>query len=1212
VRTRAVNDTYTLTLKALRSGNREGAMNLINRDPVIARYVLIRLLRVSETQALAREFADMFPSNAASEIEIPLARFHAALSRGQQTRTLDWLEIASRSVEFVGATGTPVMGARAAEDLQSAREYFKSIGFTDGEAFCLRANGFRNYVLSRLSQPELAQRAIDLTKEAQALYASVQNFRGEILCLMALSNIDAKAKGQYMAEAKMHARSLGEPFFNWVVADPGEQKLSAWQVLDSQPGLVLSRYQNLLEDIDMTDSIQAKTLETKLDREPDTLVAAIMYYRVFLNLGRRGEDYYAQSMKAFNRALELMTPLDYDGSPFSMMGFFPALYTLHNVRAQIERNIGHYAQSETSLLAAMASLENSGREFDKVSGANLDVVNRLGAQYALLGDLPKAEVKLRQALDIAGQLDPQSAGASVPLLSLALVHAEMGNLRLAEEELRRGSRIQTPGAINRCLSVLAEIHIQYGLYAEAVNDLEQTEPEFRGFPNSGIRNADYGSRLRLLTMAWLRIGDLAKAERYAREFEMDYANPQVALSGSIWLSERNLLGIVLTEQKRYPEAERYFRNRLAALTAANRTIEEANAFKGLGRVYRLQGGRNAEAIDQLRRALDRYHQRFQTRDEMEVYLEMGQIALNDRDPVQSEAHFNQALQIANETQSPQGKWSAQSGLASLAKATGNIPSAIAHLKSAVQAIETISSRLNAESIKSMFVENRIGIYDELIRLLIAAGRSEEALEYAQRRRSQSFAEAARLIPAPLSSSAGDPLRSKLDSVESQLMGRQRALTDQLSNGKRDTRLIALLNDEMSRVRSEYTDLMERLQQQNRMEASHQELMRTLSVTEIQNSVVRSGEVLIDYVVTGDEVFAFVISPATFKLVPLRIRREALANEIQKLREPFERLKNGESELLHMDKFDVNRAYQLYRNLIEPLGPEVKSARRLIIIPDDVLHYLPFECLAASAVPTHAAAPTVKYGEYRDVDWLMKSHSVVYGISEESLRSGFRHATPDSGTILAFGNPKLNGQAERGGELPLLGSLPGSASEAKAVAVILGRIHSDPTVLTEAEASESEFIQKGPQAGYIHFATHAIVSEQQPYYSALLLAPDAQNDGWLQAFEIMRMSLNARLVTLSGCDSGLGKLYKGEGLLSMRRAFLLAGAQSVVVSLWSTEDSVPNFMGDFYTNISNGADLPDALVQAKIQHLKHTTKLNGAEISLSHPYFWATFTLASVN
>ena len=183
--------------------------------------------------------------------------------------------------------------------------------------------------------------------------------------------------------------------------------------------------------------------------------------------------------------------------------------------------------------------------------------------------------------------------------------------------------------------------------------------------------------------------------------------------------------------------------------------------------------------------------------------------------------------------------------------------------------------------------------DQLIRLLSAAGRSAEALEYAQRRRSH-LSPRLRAAGFPLSSSADDPLRSKLDSVESQLMGRQRALSDQLSSGKKDTKLIALLNDEMSRVRSEYTDLMERSKQQNRMDASRQESMTTLTVPEIQKSIVHSGEMIIDYVVTGNEVFAFVISPATFKLVPLRIRRETLAREIQKLREPFERLKNGET------------------------------------------------------------------------------------------------------------------------------------------------------------------------------------------------------------------------------------------------------------------------------------------------------------------------------
>jgi CHAT domain-containing protein len=115
--------------------------------------------------------------------------------------------------------------------------------------------------------------------------------------------------------------------------------------------------------------------------------------------------------------------------------------------------------------------------------------------------------------------------------------------------------------------------------------------------------------------------------------------------------------------------------------------------------------------------------------------------------------------------------------------------------------------------------------------------------------------------------------------------------------------------------------------------------------------------------------------------------------------------------------------------------------------------------------------------------------------------------------------------------------------------------------------------------------HSLINERQPYYSALLLSPDAESDGLLQTYEIMNMQLSARLVTLSSCETALGKLYKGEGLMDLRRAFLAAGAESVVVSLWSIDDSTVGFMEIFYNNISKGQPIDDALRTSKLLYLK---------------------------
>jgi len=116
---------------------------------------------------------------------------------------------------------------------------------------------------------------------------------------------------------------------------------------------------------------------------------------------------------------------------------------------------------------------------------------------------------------------------------------------------------------------------------------------------------------------------------------------------------------------------------------------------------------------------------------------------------------------------------------------------------------------------------------------------------------------------------------------------------------------------------------------------------------------------------------------------------------------------------------------------------------------------------------------------------------------------------------------------------------------------------------------------------------------------------------LQAYEIYNTPLNSRLVTLSGCETALGKLKRGEGPLSLQRAFLQAGARAVVVSLWSIEDSTAFFMEDFYGAIRAGRSLPVALRNAKLQYLGKTLTLGKNQpVSLSHPFFWAPFVLTS--
>jgi CHAT domain-containing protein len=545
--------------------------------------------------------------------------------------------------------------------------------------------------------------------------------------------------------------------------------------------------------------------------------------------------------------------------------------------------------------------------------------------------------------------------------------------------------------------------------------------------------------------------------------------------------------------------------------------------------------------------------------------------------------------------------------------------AVEQLKLAVNAVETVSARLNSELTRSTFVEDKVVLYDELVRLM-GTSRVAESFQYAERRRAQAFIESMRRQGVPLASPNDSQLLRKKAELERILIGKQKVLWEELSrpNSQRSVDRITAITRELSEARAQHTELLRRIEESEPAEASRHGIVTAVTTSEVQRDILKPGDALIEYLVTNKEIFAFVITPDRSRLLRLPTTQDVTEKRIQRLMAPFAQLRSGQVDLLHLN-YDVPLANQLYKDLVAPIEPYILHAQRLIIIPDDVLNYLPFESLARTP-SIGAMQPNVRYAEYRDVDWLVNHYEMIYAISATSLHPRFHQRNPEPQSLLAFGDPKLTGyQVKNAGSrlraagvdtyLTAFSALPESAREAETVARLL-RSNIRTTVLTAERARKSEFLRLGAAAGYIHFAVHSVIDEQQPYYSALVLSPDTQSDGFLQAYEVLGMRLNARLVTLSSCESGLGKLYKGEGLLGLRRAFLMAGAESVVVSFWSIDDSTANFMEMFYGNISKGQPIEEALRASKLQYLKRSVRIGSQEMSLSHPFFWAPFALSS--
>jgi CHAT domain-containing protein len=175
-------------------------------------------------------------------------------------------------------------------------------------------------------------------------------------------------------------------------------------------------------------------------------------------------------------------------------------------------------------------------------------------------------------------------------------------------------------------------------------------------------------------------------------------------------------------------------------------------------------------------------------------------------------------------------------------------------------------------------------------------------------------------------------------------------------------------------------------------------------------------------------------------------------------------------------------------------------------------------------------------------------------------------------------------------------LPGAGEEVKKVSDYI-----QTTSFANFLAQENTFKKEAPDFDILHLAMHTIINDSLPMFSKLVFSKPDKNstdDGFLNTYEIYNMKLNARLAVLSACETGSGKLQKGEGVMSLARGFIYAGCPSIVMTLWQVEDkSGVNIMADFYSYLSKGKRKDVALRMAKLKHLESSDPLT------AHPHYW---------
>ena len=322
------------------------------------------------------------------------------------------------------------------------------------------------------------------------------------------------------------------------------------------------------------------------------------------------------------------------------------------------------------------------------------------------------------------------------------------------------------------------------------------------------------------------------------------------------------------------------------------------------------------------------------------------------------------------------------------------------------------------------------------------------------------------------------------------------------------------------------------------------------------ALLAADERVLEFHSLTDRLAVWIVGRDAVTLRLLSIPRTHLAAEVDAFRQA---IVNGSRGI-------GAQADALGAKLIAPLG--LAGSERLIVVPNGPLHYLPFQALRLNGA------------------YLIERHRIAIvpsmSIGAQLVDRGSRAPAQ----LVAFGNPKIEEKYD----------LPGAQREVEELVTLFSRA----TRFTGADATKTRFRQAAPAARVLHIAAHAEADLVDPLRSRILLANEDGKQNFLEAGEVLALDLSqVSLVTLSACDSALGRIAKGDEVLGFPRSFLSAGADSMIASLWPVADEATTLlMSTAYERLRRGDDLQTAMQAGQVAVLQQRR--------FSHPFFWAPF------
>ena len=758
-----------------------------------------------------------------------------------------------------------------------------------------------------------------------------------------------------------------------------------------------------------------------------------------------------------------------------------------------------------------------------------------------------------------------------------------------------------------------------GILADIPDDRDQ---RFRGIvlANLGVayRNSgDFDSALRALTEAvkidaaknefgregfallvlggtYLYLGQLERAGEYLRQALQKSEHDSRVLSSVL-----SALGHVAYRKGDYAAALEWHRRSVeGTASVSDRVRRETFVARDLVGLRRFD-----EAVKTGGAALARADTSAITR--ADSALEVGYAYLGLGDAKEADRNFATALAVYDAGALRTQQAESLRGRALAARARGDLRAATRYGEQALDRIEALRTTVGAPELRAYYSAAHRDYYELQIDLLVGAHTgSGDAPDSALAALSVSERARARMLFDLLAEAS-----VRLDrGVPQAVLDRERELYDELGalrtrrdrlleNSALDRTALDPVIERMNAIENELALVAMDARRNAAVRAGSSAVAAPLSARDIQ-TLLDDRTVLLQYALGAERSFAWVVTRDSVRLADLA-GRETIEAAARRVREGL--------KTYGADRADTDLAAHLSALsdlVLAPIAPYFGTHERVLVAPDGALGYIPFGVLPivrdGTAVPMLSALEVVN----------------VPSMSVLAAQRRRAEATP-SKTLAVFADPVFSANDPRlalgpaaltapslGQEdVPRLSRLAATGAEASAIAALVPPASS--LVATGLEASR-ERVLSAPLADYriVHFATHGLVDSQYPGLSALALsrvdAAGHETNGMLRLQDIYRLSLNADLVVLSGCDTALGREIRGEGLIGLVDGFLYAGARSLVVSLWQVPDrATSELMARFYTYV-----LKDGVRPAEA--LRRAQRSIAAERRWSDPYFWGAF------